>query len=368
MKILFWGPAPFGSSDYSKFIGTLGPALAKHHEVAYFTYTHVQGLNGLAYEGSPVFSPPEEAEEEESGISARRPLIVDVVAQWKPDIVIQVFDIVKTWPEGIHYINFPLISYSPVFGLPLRREQADLLKVCVVNVPCCEFASKAYTEAKVPASQVIYPAINKDYYPEVDRALLRKQYGLEESFVVLIAGNDVSNLPAQIAAWLDFKHQTKANTKLVVISNHRTIEGMVAELLPREDINDFLLATANKASLSGFYHAADVLLHCPHADGFGLTVLEAGICGLPVIATRWGILEELLDDNSAWLIHGPRDYCPGPLYQFMPSPEMWLMTEALKEAYNNPEKRQRKAETLKERVLKRFEINVTIGDWLKILE
>ena len=58
--------------------------------------------------------------------------------------------------------------------------------------------------------------------------------------------------------------------------------------------------------LWALYAAADVFLLTSKAEGFGLPVLEAMACGLPVVATDTGALHELLEDNRGFLV--PPEY------------------------------------------------------------
>jgi glycosyltransferase involved in cell wall biosynthesis len=66
-----------------------------------------------------------------------------------------------------------------------------------------------------------------------------------------------------------------------------------------QDILDF--GTADKNILIQLYNAADVLLAPSLYEGFGLTVLEAMACGLPVITSNVSSIPEVVD-NAAVLV------------------------------------------------------------------
>lgn len=52
-----------------------------------------------------------------------------------------------------------------------------------------------------------------------------------------------------------------------------------------------------------YYQAADLFLFPGHAEGFGLVAVEAAACGLPVLMTRVGVAERLIEDGvSGYLI------------------------------------------------------------------
>jgi glycosyltransferase involved in cell wall biosynthesis len=52
---------------------------------------------------------------------------------------------------------------------------------------------------------------------------------------------------------------------------------------------------------------ADILVHPSRLEPFGLVLLEAGVVGLPVVATRVGGVPELLTDNETGLLVEPDD-------------------------------------------------------------
>lgn len=55
-------------------------------------------------------------------------------------------------------------------------------------------------------------------------------------------------------------------------------------------------------SLNSLYAACDAFVSATHAEGFGLPMLEAAACGVPVIAPRYGGHVDFLDEDWAHLI------------------------------------------------------------------
>lgn len=55
--------------------------------------------------------------------------------------------------------------------------------------------------------------------------------------------------------------------------------------------------------MASYYQAADILLHAANAESFGLVLIEAQACGLPVVATAvGGIPETLRDQTTGFLV------------------------------------------------------------------
>lgn len=376
MKILIWGPAPFGNTDYSRLIATVGAELSKSHQLAYFANSNLIGINGLAFGGSPVFAPDNDSIEQTNlignklYIDRRQSYIIDLVAAWKPDVVLQMFNIFDIWPEGMNYIKFPVVSYSHIYGTPLRDEQTNLLRICSVNVATSGYAAAAYRQVGLPVADTIMPLVDQELYSkQYDRQKIREQLGIEKNtfFVLLSLSNTaISNIPNQVAAWLEFKIALKAKTKLALISDNKNhaLDHMIAKIIPKDHVGDISAITnVAREELPGYYHAADVLLHCPHSEGLGLSVLEAGSCGLPAIVTKFGVLDELITAETGWPIPISEEYCPPPLYQFLSTPKTWLITEALKDAYLYPHKLEAKSLNLL-----KVHRNQSIPKWLKIFE
>lgn len=56
------------------------------------------------------------------------------------------------------------------------------------------------------------------------------------------------------------------------------------------------------SQMPGFYRAADCLVQPFRGEGFGLPILEAMACGLPVIVTDHGPVREFCPDDAGWFI------------------------------------------------------------------
>lgn len=84
--------------------------------------------------------------------------------------------------------------------------------------------------------------------------------------------------------------------------------------------------------MANVYRASDVLLNPCKAEGFGLPIVEAQMCGCPVAATDFATTDELL--FAGWRLSGQKDWYIGA--------DSWRLrvhvdsiVEALEEAYQN---------------------------------
>jgi UDP-glucose:(heptosyl)LPS alpha-1,3-glucosyltransferase len=137
------------------------------------------------------------------------------------------------------------------------------------------------------------------------RSAARQAYGLEESdFVCLLIGNDwkkkgldtllvacgrLSNLPLKL---------------LVVGSDDPSV---YQPLLTQPNLQDRVRFLPVSEDVLAFYAAADLYVGPSLEDAFGLPIVEAMACGLPVIASvRAGASELVHDGETGLLLRDPK--------------------------------------------------------------
>ncbi|HEY3398605.1 MAG TPA: glycosyltransferase family 4 protein [Armatimonadota bacterium] len=134
------------------------------------------------------------------------------------------------------------------------------------------------------------------------RAELRAELGLDEpDFVVLFVGGLwlEKGLPLVVAALAQMQHPAR----LVVVGSGD--EEALRRIAAAEGVADRVLLVGRRDDVHRFYGAADCFAFPSESEGFGLVMAEAAAAGLPVIATRVGIAEDLIEDGrSGYLVEG----------------------------------------------------------------
>ncbi len=93
----------------------------------------------------------------------------------------------------------------------------------------------------------------------------------------------------------------------------------------------------------------DAMLWLPRGEGMPHVVAEAGAAALPVVATRDGGIDALIDDRiSGW---------------FVPHDDPAAVADALGALFANPALRQRLGASLRRRVIERFSADVVVPQW-----
>lgn len=106
----------------------------------------------------------------------------------------------------------------------------------------------------------------------------------------------------------------------------------ITEHVLRPDPYAYLLGLYPESYMRLVYSAADVLMNPAKSEGFGLPIVEAQMCGTPVIATDFSTSRELV--SAGWLVDGQMHWTTGA--------DTWRMTvsvdklaDALGDAYAN---------------------------------
>jgi glycosyltransferase involved in cell wall biosynthesis len=132
------------------------------------------------------------------------------------------------------------------------------------------------------------------------RSAARKSYDLEEcDFVCLLIGNDwkKKGLDTLLSAC---GRIANLSLKLLVVGSDDP--SVYETLLTRHHLQDRVRFLPVSEDVLSFYAAADLYVGPSLEDAFGLPIIEAMACGLPVIASIRAGASELVDDGETGLL------------------------------------------------------------------
>ncbi|MAS33853.1 MAG: hypothetical protein CL610_07595 [Anaerolineaceae bacterium] len=147
-------------------------------------------------------------------------------------------------------------------------------------------------------TRVIYPGVDLDLFRPGDQAAARKRLGLPADARILL----FVATQARANRWKDFALLQAMMQQFADRPEEKVILLVVGDpqgnSLFREGNIWFAPLVPDSHQLVPYYHAADLYVHATHVETFGLSIVEAMACGLPVVASRVGAIPETVVDGQ----------------------------------------------------------------------
>jgi len=150
---------------------------------------------------------------------------------------------------------------------------------------------------------VTYEGAGPDFFPR-DKVQCQEQvtrkYGIKTPFLLYVGRiQERKNLRRLLSAYARLKGEL-ADEKLVLVGKKDWMSESIEEHLKALDLEDAVVFTGYVPSidLPFFYNAAEAFVYPSVFEGFGLPVIEAMACGLPVLTSYGSSLEEVAGDAA----------------------------------------------------------------------
>lgn len=156
--------------------------------------------------------------------------------------------------------------------------------------------------------RVVYPGVDRRFRPEsnrADRLLLRDEYGIGDEPYVLSVGTlqPRKNYVRLIEAFTRLRAEVAADAQLLIAGGEGWLcNGIIAEANKHTSVR--LLGFVRDEHLPALYRGARLFAFASLYEGFGLPVLEAMACGVPVVCSNASSLPEVAGDAA--LLVNPR--------------------------------------------------------------
>jgi glycosyltransferase involved in cell wall biosynthesis len=300
MHILWASDSPLYPSAYGAQTALITPLLQKlGHKITIYSPSHIGMpimVNGVKLVGSvdaQGYNPAALFDLHASRLGA--------------DILLTVKDPYVYDPGIMRNLKVPWVAIAPI----------DTEPVCDANKEVLEFASAVIAVTKHGAGALYSADIEPAYVPHAfdarvfdiqPREEARTKHGLpQDVFIALFVGDNRTypsrkNIENMIAAWAMFivKHPESVlilHTMLTVDRGGLDVQAILkAYNIPDSNVfvsDQYQLAFGFPQSyMASLYNAADVLLLPSTGEGFGMPIIEATLCGTPVIGTDWTAMRE----------------------------------------------------------------------------
>jgi glycosyltransferase involved in cell wall biosynthesis len=261
----------------------------------------------------------------------RHPYGSDVVGMharhFGADWVITLMDQWALGHETLQDLNVAL--WMPVDCDPLGGfDSAALIAkrdVCrkLLPIALTEFGRSRMQEAGFAAEYVPHGVESRIFKPPDDRKALREAMRLDDKFVIFMNAANLDKarkaFPEQFAAFSRFANR-HPDALLVLHTQDETPQGLnLPDMAQRMAISEdqikfnsqYLIAAGliSPEQLRGSYGMADLYSGCSLAEGFGLPLVEAQMCGLPVVTTDGPEMKEVAP--HAWYAKSEKAWAAG---------------------------------------------------------
>ena len=201
-------------------------------------------------------------------------------------------------------LNIPLLAYLHTDYLPKSR-LLSLAFGATQLVGVSAFTLTKFLDDGFPSSQthVVLNGVDDLAQVDSDRAGMRAEFGLaDDTFVILsiCALVDWKKVALIIASFSKLVSGPGARAVLVI-----TGDGPERERLELLANGLHVIFTGWRSDVANIYAMSDCIVLASEREAFGLTVIEAGAMGKPVIAARAGGPMEIIQDGVGGLFAQP---------------------------------------------------------------
>lgn len=245
------------------------------------------------------------------------PLVDQVISLYHSELPGVDFHIGHQWPPNLirppegRWIIFQPWEYgaAPVEWLPPMLYEADEIWVY------SEYNKQTYIESGIPAEKLFVLPLGVDparHTPDGDRYRLKT----EKKFKFLFVGGTIwrKGIDTLLRAYVSTFTRSDDVTLVIKDFGTRSFYGgqtnreMIDRIADQPNAPEILYLDddLSEAEMASLYRACDCLVHPYRGEGFGLPILEAMACGLPVIVPDDGPAMEYTTLASAFHIPSTR--------------------------------------------------------------
>lgn len=210
-------------------------------------------------------------------------------------------------------------------------------------------SAKTQSYLRCPSTIIMHGIDADAFQPPANRVALRRKLGLPAGLLIGCfgrirrqKGTDVF-VDAMLEALPRFPNATAILLGRAAVQ-HLPYLRRLQQKIARKGLSEriLFLPEVPVRQTAQWYQALDLLIAPQRWEGFGLTPLEAMSCGVPVIATKVGAFEEIIQENQTGLLVAPG--CAAELSQ------------AVKNALSHPDRLKVWSENARRRILKHFRL------------
>lgn len=335
---MFSTNAPWSTSGYGQQIKDLAPLIkAEGYELSIVCF---YGLDGgkIMLDGITMYPKIGDMWGEDGVINHSK--------EFKPDVVFTLQDIWVLKPQALkEYKNW--IPIVPIDHEPTPKAIFDRLKMAYRVVTYSPFGHRELKKEGMN-SEYIPHMVDTSLFKKIDKKAIRKQLNIPEDIFLfgMVAANK-DNPPRKsfqeaMDAFVKFKkkhpksgmyfHTLLRQDKGFPIEEYAKFLGIqdsIYHIPPYE-----LLYKVPKEDMHKIYNAMDCLLAPSRNEGFGVPLVEAQACEVPVITNRFTAMRDLIIEGKTGFFSEVAYKSFGPLCSYVGVPSVDSIYKAMEKVYS----------------------------------
>lgn len=221
-------------------------------------------------------------------------------------VIVTVYDMVyKKIPETMTKANYKRLNKN----LKRSVDRADIIITISENSKqeIIEYLNVPESKIRIVPPGVDLNVYNKDYAVD-EMEMIKEKYKLPDRYFLYLGTLEPrKNIEAIVEAFALYKKQNNDNIKLVLAGKKGWMYESIFEKIKNNNIENEVVFTdyVDENDKVLIYKMSEVFLFPSLYEGFGMPVLEAMACGVPVITSNTSSLPEVSGD--ACILVEPKD-------------------------------------------------------------
>lgn len=292
MKFLWQSNAPWAGTGYGVQTRLMLDALkGLGHEPRCFAFYGLSG-GGIQYDGYPVY-PNSDYDTWGNDVVGMH------LDRSKSDLLITLMDLFILDRKVYGNLPTPWAAWTPIDSVEMGEPTHAMLKRANYPIAMSNFGAEQMKNYEIEPFATIYHAVDTEIFKPMDKAECRAELGLEQDayFVGMVMANKGNRkmFPLQFKAIKKF-FDSHNDERMCVYQHTDPTSGMggfdIRELVRMMGLKgssfntnqyDTSVVPTPPETMAKIYNSFDVLLNCSAGEGFGVPIVEAQACGVPVV-------------------------------------------------------------------------------------
>lgn len=209
---------------------------------------------------------------------------------------------IKTYLTAHGSDMFELYKKKSFMRNPIKKILVNADKVFVVSKALKDEVLATGVKGIENKISLYWNSVDIDKFKETDEKEFKKSLNLDDKPIVMFVGNLIKR--KNVETLLEAKKYTTEDYALIIVGDG-PLSDSLKEKVKNDGIRDVIF-TGSRNDVEKIIPSADILVLPSYSESFGLVLIEALACGVPVIGSNVGGIKEIITEDVGLLIN-PKD-------------------------------------------------------------